>query len=467
MSIRTQESGNTAGKVLLDLEKGRLAPCYLLYGDSEYEISDAFNKIVNSLLLPEDQALNLFVVDGEDEDPERIGENLLMPPLIPGRKIVAVRRTRLFHSRKTLSVLVKRIREQQNSQPQQAAKNFMTFLGLAGWNLEDIRGDGWKNISNKDWQQVVEGDQGEDRSKWLPRVIELCVSLGVSRKSAAVSDTDHLESILRGGLPDGNVLLLTAESVDKRKKLFKTVSELGKVLPFFVEKGETRQKNALMDSARALLMEKGKRMSSGAWDVLGRKTGFQLRTSMAALEKLITYTGERKTIEVSDVEEVISRTREDKLFDLTAALAEKNLEGALATLRSLKDQGIHFLVILSMIIREMRLLLHARWLRDEGALPGYQPRMDYGRFQKQVYPTIKAWAGKGEEVHIELADQHPFVVFNILKNSENFSEKLLRHHLEDLLAMDLALKSTAKDPDLMLERFILAVCHFQGQTKVS
>jgi len=128
----------------------------------------------------------------------------------------------------------------------------------------------------------------------------------------------------------------------------------------------------------------------------------------------------------------------------------------------LKDQGIHFLVILSMIIREMRLLLHARWLRHEGALPGYQARMDYGRFQKQVYPAIKAWAGKGEEVHIELADQHPFVVFNILKNSENFSEKRLRRHLEDLLAMDLALKSTAKDPDLMLERFFLDVCRSQG-----
>jgi len=459
MTLRSEETGNSVGKVLVDLEKGRLAPCYLLYGDAEYEISDAFTKIVNSLLPPEDQTLNLFVVDGEDENLEQIGENLLTPPLIPGRKIVAVRRTRLFHSRKTLNDLVKRIREQLNAQPQQAAKNFMTFLGLAGWNLDDFRGDGWKNISNKDWQQAVEGDQGEDRIKWLPRVIELCIGLGLSGKKAAVSDTDHLESILRSGLPEGNVLLLTAEAVDRRKKLFKTVSELGKVLAFFVEKGEARQKNAVMDSARAFLAKKGKEMTSGAWDVLGTKTGFQLRTSMAALEKLITYTGERKTIEVSDVEEVISRTREDKLFDLTSALEEKNLEKALGTLRSLKDQGIHHLVILAMLIREMRLLLHARWLRNEGALSGYQPRMDYGRFQRQIYPTIKSWAGQGGEVHIELADQHPYVVFNILRNSENFSEKELRRHLEDLLAMDLAMKSTARDPDLMLDRFLLDVCH--------
>jgi len=458
MTIRTEESGNPLGKVLADIRHGRLFPCYLLYGDAEYEIRDAFVKIVDSLLPPEDRTLNLSVVDGEDEDPEQIGESLLTPPLIPGRKIVAVRRTRLFHSRKTLNDLVKRIREQLNAQPQQAAKNFLTFLGLAGWTLDDLREDGWKNISNQEWQQTVEGDSGENRSQWLPRVIELCLGLGLNGKSAAAGEADFLEKILRSGLPEGNVLLLTAETVDKRKKLFKAVSELGKVVPFLVEKGEVRQKNALMEAARGFLAEKGKGLTSGAWEVLGRKTGFQLRNSMAALEKLVTYTGERNTIEGADVEEVISRTREDKLFDLTAALEEKNLEKALAVLRSLKEQGIHPLVILAMLIREMRLLLHARWLRDEGALAGYSPRMDYGSYQKRIYPLIKAWAGQAGDVHIELADQHPYVVFNILRNSENFTEKRLRRHLEDLLAMDLALKSTARDADLMLERFFLAVC---------
>lgn len=458
MSIRAEESGNPLSKALLELEKGRAAPCYLLYGDAEYEISDAFTKIVNGLLPPEDQALNLFVLDGEDEDPERIGEDLLIPPLLPGKKIVAVRRTQLFSSRKTLKDLVRVIREQLNAKPQQAAKNFMTFLGLAGWSLDDFRGDGWKSISDKDWQTTVEGDSGEDRGKWLPQAVEACVTLGLKGKSASGGDTDHLEAILRGGLPEGNILILTAESVDKRKKLFKTISELGRVLPFFVEKSEARQKNALMDSARTLLASRGKRMSSGAWEALGRKTGFHQRNSMAALEKLIAYTGERKTIEPSDVEEVISRTREDRLFDLTAALAEKNLTGVLTSLRSLEDQGIHPLVVLSMIIREMRLLLHARQLRDGGALPDYHPRMDYARFQRQIHPTIKSWAGQAGDVHIELADQHPYVVFNILRNSENFSEKRLRRHLEDLLAMDLAMKSTAKDPHLMLERFLLDVC---------
>jgi len=458
MAIRTEESGNSLRRVLADLQKGGTEPCYLLYGDAEYEIHDAFSKIVNALLPPEDQTLNLFVLDGEDEDPEQIGKDLLSPPLIPGRKVVAVRRTRLFHSRKTLSDLVRQIRQQMNAHPQQAAKNFMTFLGIAGWTLDDFREDGWKAISNQDWQQTVEGDPGEERANWLPRMIDVCTGLGLGGKSAAVSDADFLESILRRGLPQGNVLLLTAETVDKRKRLFKAVSELGRVLNFSVEKGEARQKNTVMDSARAFLADKGKGMTPGAWEVLGSKTGFQLRTSMAALEKLVTYTGERSMIEASDVEEVISRTREDKLFDLTAALGEKNLEKGLVLLRRLKDQGSHPLAILAMLIREFRLLLHARWLRDKGALPGYSPRMDYGRYTKSIYPILKTWSGQAGDIHIELADQHPYVAFNTLRISENFSEKRLRRHLEDLLAMDLAMKSTARDPDLMLERFVFDVC---------
>jgi uncharacterized protein (TIGR00730 family) len=64
-----EESGNSLSKALLEIEKEQPAPCYLLYGDAEYEISDAFTKIIDALLSPEDQALNLFVLDGEDEDP--------------------------------------------------------------------------------------------------------------------------------------------------------------------------------------------------------------------------------------------------------------------------------------------------------------------------------------------------------------------------------------------------------------
>jgi DNA polymerase-3 subunit delta len=106
----------------------------------------------------------------------------------------------------------------------------------------DFKGDGWKAISDKDWQTTVEGDAGEERIKWLPQVVEACVDLGLKGRSATGGGTDHLEAILRGGLPAGNILLLTAESVDKRKNCSKPSVNWAECCPLLLRKARPGRK---------------------------------------------------------------------------------------------------------------------------------------------------------------------------------------------------------------------------------
>ena len=54
--------------------------------------------------------------------------------------------------------------------------------------------------------------------------------------------------------------------------------------------------------------------------------------------------------------------------------------------------------------------------------------------------------------------QNPYVIYNALKNSCRFSHDSLVGYLEDLVNMDLALKSTAGNPRFLLERFVMKVC---------
>jgi len=114
--------------------------------------------------------------------------------------------------------------------------------------------------------------------------------------------------------------------VDKRKKIFKIVSEYGVVLHFgFAQgkKGEASRGETLRQRAKNLLEQNGKKMSPAAWMALEQKTGFDLRRSIVELEKLIAYVGDNVLIDQTDVEEVVGRTREDDIFDLTTALSEK------------------------------------------------------------------------------------------------------------------------------------------------
>src|SRR5664280_665198 len=245
------ESLMTLEKVFADLNKGVLAPCYLLYGEEEYLITEALQKILDLILPQADRDFGLFFLDGENADIDNLSDLILSPSLLGGRKVVVVRNTTIFHSRENLADLISKIRENIDEQPAKAAKYFLTFLKIAGFTLEDLQGAGWKKITDEQWRKVVEGDTGDDRGKWLPRIIDICVSQGHSAGSGA-DKADKLGELFAKGLPAGNCIILTADTVDKRKKIFKILSDAGVVLYFGETKGETAQKELLQRQARKL-----------------------------------------------------------------------------------------------------------------------------------------------------------------------------------------------------------------------
>jgi DNA polymerase-3 subunit delta len=448
-------------KILTDLKKGQgtFPPCYLLYGEEEYLIKDTLDRIIAIILPASDRELNLFFMEGENEDIDILCETILTPPLIPGKKIVVLRNTRLFQSRRVLPEIIQQMRSHFEKDPVRAARYFMYFLKITGWNIDDLRDDKWRKITDDDWKKTVEEDSGHDREIWLPGIIEVCVSRGMD-VSQIKDDAESLEDILKRGIPEGNHLIMTAETVDKRKRLFRIISEIGIVLHLSKMKGEVRQKNALMDAAKDLLAKTEKKLTSNAWMAIGKKTDFNLADSMGAIEKLIAYTGERMLIDDSDVEEVVGKTKEDTVFDLTRALVDKDLNMALLNLKDLFYQGVNHLLILSMIAREIRFLFHAKTFIRSGKLSSFHVNLDYDVFQKSCYPLIRELTGDAgrKEGRGDLGSQHPYVIYNALKNSYRFSYEHLMKYLEDLVDMDIIFKTTVKDPRLLLERFIVNMC---------
>ncbi|HVO67317.1 MAG TPA: DNA polymerase III subunit delta [Syntrophales bacterium] len=447
--------------ILTDIKKGQKVPppCYLLYGEEEYLVKDALNRIIAILLPTSDRDLNLFFMDGEYEDIDTLCEMILTPPLIPGRKIIVLRNTRLFQSKRVLPEIIQQIRSHFEKHPDRAVGYFMQFLKITGWSLDDLKDDKWRKITDDDWQKIAEGDSSHDRGIWLPRIMEVCISRGVDM-SQIKDDTERLEDILKSGIPEGNHLIITAETVDKRKRIFRIISEIGVVLHFSRMKGEVRQKNALMDAAEDLLAKTGKKLTPKAWAAIGKKTDFNLADSMGAIEKLIAYTGERMLIDDSDVEEVVGKTKEDAVFDLIRTLVDKDLNMALLNLKDLFYQGVNHLLILSMISREIRFIFHAKTFIRSGKLSSFHANLDYDVFQKSCYPFIREQTGDAgkKSDRGDLISQHPYVIYSALKNSYRFSYEQLIKQLDDLVDMDIAFKTTSRDPKVMLQRFIIDVC---------
>lgn len=443
-------------KVLLDLKKGKVAPCYLLYGEEEYLIQEALRDILDLLVPPSDRDFGLFFLDGSEADFDLLRDRLSAPSLLGGRKVVVVKNSEIFQSRENLGDLIQKIRENLGENQDKAVRSFQTFLKLSGFAWEDLQGAGWQKISDEQWARAVENDPGDDRRTWLPRIVEICAGRGMT--SGGDADlSDSFEKLLAGGLPAGNCLILTAEAADKRKKIFKVIDRTGVVLHFGKIK-ETATRETLKSEARKLLDGCGKSLTSGAWAALGKKTGFQLRPSLNELQKLVVFAGEKAVIDEEDVETVVGKTKEDRIFDLTNAMSEKNAKAALLALQALLDQGEPPLMILSMISREIRLLLQASILTQSGKLPPMTPSMEFPSFQKNVYPSVSAMAQGMARKEDLLVGKHPFVIFNALRHCRRFSYPVLIGYLDELLEMDRAMKSSTTDPQLLLERFLIKAC---------
>jgi DNA polymerase-3 subunit delta len=294
------------------------------------------------------------------------------------------------------------------------------------------------------------------RDKWLPRVLEICTATAFNLSVAA--DAEEMEQVLRKTSSTGNCIIFTTQMIDERKKIFKAISETGTVIYFGKTRSAALQKDKLIKEAQHILQKSGKRMSPAAWIKLGKKTGWELRSSIMELEKLIYFVGDRKIIEEADVEKAVGTTSAESVFELTTAMSEKNPASALAALKRLLDQGEHHLMILTMLTREIRFLLQARILMDTKKLPPYRTGIDFGLFQKNIYPALSEMKAESNSTGDSIVSQHPFVIYNAWRHCGSFSGPNLINFLNELLKIDLAFKSSSAKPQILLENFLINTC---------
>jgi len=445
-------------KIIANLNQGKVSPCYLLYGDEEYLIAESVDRIIDKLVPETDRDFSLFFLDGEDAETEDLLKLIETTSLLGNRKVVVVKNSALFSSRHNTADIIQKIISNIDDYPDKAAKYFHVFLKISGMSLEDLQNNGWKKISDEQWREILEGENGaQDLEKWLPRILEICTNAAFKTR-APEGGEDDAERIMMLAAATGNCVIFTAPMVDKRKKLFKMIAESGAAVYCGKSASAAAQKDNLIKEAQHLLQKYGKKMSPAAWTELGKKTGWDLRRSLAELEKLIFFTGEREIIEQNDVLELVGKTKEDSVFDLTSALGQKNIAAALSALKALLEQGMHPLMILTMLARELRLLIQAGILLDKKILPPCKTNAEYGWFQKNVYPLIADRKEKSNITADLIFSQHPFVIYNAWKNCGNFSLSKLTDLLHDLLEIDLALKSSGADPRILLEKFLVCAC---------
>jgi len=121
------------------------------------------------------------------------------------------------------------------------------------------------------------------------------------------------------------------------------------------------------DFLRFMSRRVGKELAPDAATALADVVGPDLHALSDALQRLALYVGDERTIRQDDVDEAVADTRSHEVWDLTDAVVNRDLPGALRILGKVRDQGAAAVQLLFHLQRTVRQLWLAKAAVAEGA----------------------------------------------------------------------------------------------------
>lgn len=237
-------------------------------------------------------------------------------------------------------------------------------------------------------------------------------------------DLDALKSYLEHPEPS-TVLVLMApyEKLDNRKGL---VKELKKVA-VEVSAAPLSEQDARHQVEQQLLSD-GYRLANGAMDELVRRTNADYGLMVANLKKLELLAYQTKQISQGDVIGLVPQSLDENVFDLITAVLKRDQAHALDIYQQLLETNHEPLQLNALLVGQFRLLIQIKVLSSRGLSQGTLAS------QLKVHPyRVKIWMQTAR--HFQMND-------------------LVRAYL-GLIRCEKALKTTARDPELLFQLFML------------
>ena len=470
----------------------RPAQVYLIYGE-EVLCKAAFKKLLNTLAPADRHRFNYEPVDDATGGVYEAIEKLNTFSLLSGPKVVGLLEPRLFDSGPDAGRILRSAWQAHTARNMsRAAADLMRFMALSNLTFEDLSGP------NRQQDLQAAAELAEEDS-WLDDIVAFCQDKGRVVPPPADSDS-ALCRALEKGFPAGNHLLITTDTIDKRKKLFKMIRELGVVVDCSVPTGDRKsdkkiQEAVLLETMNAVLAESGKTIDRDAFTDLQEMTGFNIRAFTGNVEKLVNFVGDRPQITRSDIVAALQRTKKDPVYTLTGAVAARNLEDALFYLSTLMSEGLDAMrpeQILVAILNQIRKLLRAKEFTTGPHGSVWFSGCPFNQFTAAVMPVLqqfdaelvdrkKQWqdqlSGADHEQNLSSPKKavkkrkppttdlsivknpnNPYPVYQLFLNAENYTKQELLQAFEHLSRADLRIKSSGDNRRLILEEVIFKIC---------
>jgi DNA polymerase-3 subunit delta len=233
-----------------------------------------------------------------------------------------------------------------------------------------------------------------------------------------------------GKLPESCLLILTAEKVDKRRKLYKAAAAAGGAYEF--TRLDPAQLHSFIDKRlRAAGRRAGPRVLRDFAEMTGyfdKESEYSLYHLENDINKLLAY-AEGEEIRLSDVAAILSLNASFNVFALTDAVSRGRRGDAFQRLSELLSSGESVYRLLALLFSQFELLLCVREMAEAGLSRGEM---------RQILAV------------------HEFRLGIAAEQAERFSVKGLREILRQACEADKNIKTGLLQDSLALEMFIYA-----------
>lgn len=176
----------------------------------------------------------------------------------------------------------------------------------------------------------------------------------------------------------------------------------------------------------------GRSIDRQALEYLSSINSFDLQIMEQELQKVLLYQMDAKTITLQHMQEIVTKTVESNIFALSDSIGNKKGNEALQILKDMFYLGESPFKLLGFLARHFRNLILVKDYRSQG----YD--------ESQIKEKTKL---------------HPFVIKKSIRQAERFTMQQLITALEQLLLMEVELKSTTTNGEELLEQFVIELCY--------
>ncbi len=224
-------------------------------------------------------------------------------------------------------------------------------------------------------------------------------------------------------LPDTTYLIIDDASLDKRKKLYKTVKKLGHIVEFpYLKEGE------LVKYIARGLGKHGIKINAQTASYMIHYVGGDLTVMHNEVEKLVGYLGDSDVATASDIEAICQKSIESKIFELVDCMGTNKRERALKLYHDLLRSKEPANRVLFMLTRQFRLIYKSKLMSGEGLAQG------------EIASKLKV---------------QPFIVKKSIDQGRTFNLAHLEGAMIDALQTEIDIRTGTFSPDFAVEQLII------------